>query len=113
EDALDEDALEAEGDEEGGAVAAETEEEEEEEEEPEDEDVEASLDEILKERLVVADEEDEEEDEDEPPDPEERAESATKGVPKRPDEFVRQSCFPVKPPSQLAGGTRMLRRACV
>ena len=56
EDALDEDALEAEGDEEGGAVAAETEEEEEEEEEPEDEDVEASLDEILKERLVVADE---------------------------------------------------------
>ena len=74
---------------------------------------EASLDEILKEKLVVADEEDEEEDEDEAPDPEERAESATKVVPKRPDEFVCQSCFLVKHPSQLADGKRMLCRDCV
>ena len=92
-------------------MATEEEEEEEEEEEVEDEDVEASLDVILKERLVVAD--GEEEDEDEVPDTEDRAEPSVKVLPKRPDEFVCQSCFLVKHPSQLADPVRQLCRDCV
>ena len=76
-------------------------------------DVEASLDVILKDRLVVEDEEEDEEEEEEVPDPEERAEGATKVAPKRPDEFVCQSCFLVKHPSQLADSKKMLCRDCV
>src|SRR5262249_34510913 len=102
---------EAEAEEEEEPVAAVADDEDEDEEDLEDEDVEASLDEILKERLVVVDEEDE--DEEEAPDPEERAERATKVVPKRPDEFGCQSCFLVKHPSQLADATKMLCRDCV
>ena len=83
--------------------------EEEEEEEPEDEDVEASLDVILKERLVV---EDEPED-DELADVEDRAEATERVLPKQPDEFVCRSCFLVKHPSQLADKKRMLCRDCV
>ena len=83
--------------------------EEEEEEEPEDEDVEASLDVILKERLVV---EDEPED-DELADVEDRAEGTERVLPKQPDEFVCRSCFLVKHPSQLADKKRMLCRDCV
>jgi hypothetical protein len=84
-------------------------EEEEEEEEPEDEDVEASLDVILKERLVV---EDEPED-DEATDQEDRTEGNERVLPKRPDEFVCRSCFLVKHPSQLADKKKMLCRDCV
>src|SRR5581483_9221708 len=95
-----EDADEAEGGDTAAAAArTETEEEEEEEDEELDEDVEASLDVILKERLVVQEEEDEEED---VPDVEERGDSSGKVLPKQPDEFVCQSCFLVKHPSQLA-----------
>jgi len=90
----------------------EDEEEEEDDEELDPDDVEASLDVILKDRLVVVDE-DEEDDEDEAPDIEERAEGSTKVLPKRPDEFVCQSCFLVKHPSQLADPTRQLCRDCV
>ena len=94
-------------------AAAEDEDEEEEDEEILDaDDVEASLDVILKDRLVVEDEEEEDEEE-EVPDPEERAEGATKVAPKRPDEFVCQSCFLVKHPSQLADSKKMLCRDCV
>jgi hypothetical protein len=85
-------------------------EEDEEDDEDDEEDVEASLDVILKERLVVA--EDEEEDE-ETPDTEDRSETATKVLPKQPDEFVCRSCFLVKHPSQLADQERMLCRDCV
>ena len=46
-------------------------------------------------------------------DAEERAEGSTKVLPKRPDEFVCQSCFLVKHPSQLADPERQLCRDCV
>ena len=88
-------------------------EEDEELEEDEDvdaDDVEASLDEILKEKLVV---EDEEEDEDEAPEVDERGETSLKVLPKQPDEFVCQSCFLVKHPSQLADAKKQLCRDCV
>ena len=84
-------------------------EDEEEEDEPEDEDVEASLDVILKERLVV---EDEPED-DEATDQEDRSEGNERVLPKQPDEFVCRSCFLVKHPSQLADKANMLCRDCV
>jgi len=83
--------------------------EDEEEEEPDDEDVEASLDVILKERLVV---EDEPED-DEATDQEDKTEGNERVLPKQPDEFVCRSCFLVKHPSQLADKKHMLCRDCV
>lgn len=84
--------------------------EEDEEEEPDDEDVEASLDMILKERLVV----EEPEEDDEVPEPEDRSDGGVERVlPKQPDEFVCRSCFLVKHPNQLADQKRMLCRDCV
>ena len=83
--------------------------EEEEEEEPEDEDVEASLDVILKERLVVEDEPEDEE----ATDQEDKTEGNERVLPKQPDEFVCRSCFLVKHPSQLADKKNMLCRDCV
>jgi hypothetical protein len=83
--------------------------EEDEDEEPEDEDVEASLDVILKERLVVEDEPEDEE----PADVEDRSEMTERVLPKQPDEFVCRSCFLVKHPSQLADKKKMLCRDCV
>ena len=74
-------------------------------------DVEAGLDVILKDRLVVVDEQDDEDDE--VPDADDRTEGSTKVVPKRPGEFVCQSCFLVKHPSQLADADRMFCRDCV
>ena len=128
EDELDEEDLAEEGDLEddavladedgvadGGSAATATEEDEEEEEDDEvldPDDVEASLDVILKDRLVVEDEEEEAED-DEPPDPEERAEGTGRIMPRRPGEFVCQSCFLVKHPSQLEDPKRMFCRDCV
>ena len=84
-------------------------EDEDEDEEPEDDDVEASLDVILKERLVV---EDEPED-DELADVDDRSEPSERVLPKQPDEFVCRSCFLVKHPSQLADKKKMLCRDCV
>jgi Domain of unknown function (DUF4193) len=83
--------------------------EEEEEEEPDDEDVEASLDVILKERLVVEDEPEDEE----AADQEDKTEGNERVLPKQPDEFVCRSCFLVKHPSQLADKKSMLCRDCV
>jgi hypothetical protein len=74
-------------------------------------DVEAGLDVILKDRLVVVDDQDDEDDE--VPDGDDRAEGSTKVLPKRPGEFVCQSCFLVKHPSQLADAGRMFCRDCV
>jgi len=72
--------------------------------------VEASLDVILKEKLVVVDEEADEE----TPEQEDRVESSVNRVlPKQPDEFVCSSCFLVKHPSQLANGETMRCRDCV
>ncbi len=73
--------------------------------------VEAGLDVILKDRLVVVDEEPDEDEE--TPDPEERAEGSTRVPTKRPEEFVCASCFLVKHPSQLADADRMFCRDCV
>ena len=64
--------------------------------------MEASLDVILKERLVVVDDEDEDDDEEDVGDPDERGDSPLRVLPKQPGEFVCQSCFLVKHPSQLA-----------
>ena len=86
--------------------------EEEDDEELDDDDVEASLDVILKERLVVEDEE-EDEDEDEPADVEDRTDGGLRVLPKQPGEFVCQSCFLVKNESQLADPARGLCRDCV
>lgn len=84
--------------------------EEDDEEEPDDEDVEASLDTILKERLVV----EEVEDDEDAPEPEDRSGDGTERVlPKQPGEFVCRSCFLVKHPSQLADPKAMLCRDCV
>ena len=97
-------------DEEGAAASAKKTKEEEDEDELEvDHDVEATLDEILKERLVVVEEDDED---DEPADRTEEGDSG-KVAPKRPDEFVCQSCFLVKHPSQLADAKRQYCRDCV
>lgn len=94
------------------APVAETADDDEEEDDEEGDDVEASLDVILKERLVQVDED--EEDEDEPNDPEDRAApEAAKVLPKQPQEFVCQSCFLVKHPSQMADSARQLCRDCV
>ena len=90
--------------------AAGEESEEEEEEEPDDEDVEASLDTILKERLVV----EEVEDDEDAPEPEDRTGDGVERVlPKQPGEFVCRSCFLVKHPNQLADRKKMLCRDCV
>jgi hypothetical protein len=80
---------------------------EEDEEEVDDEDVEASLDEILKERLVV------EEEEEDVPETEDRSETSERVLPKQPDEFVCSSCFLVKHSSQLADPAKGLCRDCV
>jgi Domain of unknown function (DUF4193) len=83
---------------------------EDEEEEPDDEDVEASLDTILKERLVV----EEPEDDEDTPEPEDRsADGVERVLPKQPGEFVCRSCFLVKHPNQLADRKQMLCRDCV
>ncbi|MGA9077189.1 MAG: DUF4193 family protein [Acidimicrobiales bacterium] len=85
---------------------------EEEEEDLDDDDVEASLDVILKERLVVSDEEDEEDDT-EATDAEDRVDGTTRVLPKQAGEFVCQSCFLVKSQTQLADRRRKLCRDCV
>ncbi|MCA1691508.1 MAG: DUF4193 family protein, partial [Actinobacteria bacterium] len=74
-------------------------------------DVEAGLDVILKDRLVAVDEEEDEDEE--TPDAEERVEGSIKVLPKRPGEFVCESCFLLKHPSQLADAARNLCRDCV
>jgi hypothetical protein len=79
-------------------------------------DVEASLDVILKSRLVVSEtdeDEEEEEEEEEGAEGDERGETATRVLPKQPGEFVCQSCFLVKHQSQLADKERQLCRDCV
>ncbi len=92
------------------ATKAGEESDEDDEEEPDDEDVEASLDTILKERLVV----EEVEDDEDTPEPEDRSGDGVERVlPKQPGEFVCRSCFLVKHPNQLADRKKMLCRDCV
>ena len=75
-------------------------------------DVEADLDTILKDRIAAAEDEEEDE-EDEPADVEDRSGDGGKIQPRRPGEFVCQSCFLVKSPPQLADAKRMLCVDCV
>jgi hypothetical protein len=83
--------------------------EEDDEDVPDADDVEASLDVILKEKLVV---EDETED-DEAAEPEERGDGTERVLPKQSDEFVCTSCFLVKSSNQLADKKKKLCRDCV
>jgi hypothetical protein len=93
------------------AVSSTTEEDDDDDDDELDpDDVEASLDVILKDRLVIEDVED---DDDDQPETDDRGEGNSVVVPKRPDEFVCQSCFMVKHPSQLANAKKSLCRDCV
>ncbi len=97
-------------------LAPEEDEDYEDEDEENGDDVEASLDVILKSRLVVSgddDDEDEEDEEEEEAEGDERGDTATRVLPKQPGEFVCQSCFLVKHQSQLADKERQLCRDCV
>lgn len=75
-------------------------------------DVEADLDTILKDRIAAAEEEEDDE-ETEPTDAEDRAGESGKIAPRRPGEFVCQSCFLVKSPVQLADAKNQLCVDCV
>jgi hypothetical protein len=74
-------------------------------------DVEADLDTILKDRIAAADDEEEDE-EDEVVDVDDRGDT-NKIQPRRPGEFVCQSCFLLKPRSQLADSKRKFCADCV
>lgn len=74
-------------------------------------DVEAALDTILKERLVASEEP--EDDEEEEIEVDDRGDTVDRIQPRRPGEFVCQSCFLVKHPSQLADPVRQLCGDCV
>ena len=97
------------------AATTTTEEGAEEEDDDEDlvepDDVEAALDTILKDRLVAVEEDADEEDEEVEVD--DRGDPVDRILPKRPGEFVCQSCFLVKHPSQLADEVHMYCRDCV
>ena len=118
---VDEEAIaedeEAGEEEEAGAPAArpaKTGEEEGEEDDLEDvdpDDVEADLDTILKDRIAAADDEEDEE-EDEVVDVDERGDT-NKIQPRRPGEFVCQSCFLLKPRTQLADEKNQFCLDCV
>ena len=75
-------------------------------------DVEADLDTILKDRIAAAEEEEDDE-ETEPTDAAARAGESGKIAPRRPGEFVCQSCFLVKSPAQLADAKAQLCVDCV
>jgi hypothetical protein len=96
-------------------LAPEEDEDYEDEDEENGDDVEASLDVILKSRLVVSgdDDEDEEDEEEEEAEGDERGDTTTRVLPKQPGEFVCQSCFLVKHQSQLALFVGQLCRDCV
>jgi hypothetical protein len=77
-------------------------------------DVEAPLDALLQERTASATLEDEEEEvEDDEGDVDDRGEGTTRIVPRRPGEFLCQSCFLVLPRHMLADEKRMLCQDCV
>ena len=76
-------------------------------------DVEEPLDVLLQERTASATlEDDEEELEDEEIDVDERGDGSTRIVPRRPDEFLCQSCFLVLPLRRLADKERQYCDDC-
>ena len=62
-------------------------------------------------RIAAAEEEEDEEEL--PPEPEDRGDGTGRVAPKRPGEFVCQSCFLVKHPTQMADAKRKLCADCV
>ena len=92
---------------------ADDEDEEEEDDDVDPDDVEADLDTILKDRIAAQPDDGEEEDDEEQPETDERGDGTGRIQPKRPGEFVCQSCFLVKHPSQLADADLMLCTDCV
>ena len=95
----------------GPARPGEEEGEEDDLEDVDPDDVEADLDTILKDRIAAADDEEDEE-EDEVVDVDERGDT-NKIQPRRPGEFVCQSCFLLKPRSQLADEKNQFCLDCV
>jgi hypothetical protein len=95
------------------ARRADDEDEEEDDDDVDPDDVEADLDTILKDRIAAQPDDGEEEDEEEQPETDERGDGTGRIQPKRPGEFVCQSCFLVKHPSQLADPDLMLCTDCV
>lgn len=87
--------------------------EDEDEDEPDPDDVEADLDAILKDRIAASDDEDEDEEEEQGIVEPDGADGGGRIQPKRPGEFVCQSCFLVKHPSQLADEANQLCLDCV
>lgn len=85
--------------------------EEDDDDEIDPDDVEADLDTILKDRIAA--QPDDEDEEDEQQEVDERGDGTGRIQPKRPGEFVCQSCFLVKHPSQLADPDAMLCTDCV
>jgi len=76
-------------------------------------DVEAPLDALLQERTASATLEDEDDElDDEETDVDDRGDTTTRIVPRRPGEFLCSSCFLVLPRNQLADEERMLCRDC-
>lgn len=90
----------------------EPEEEEDDDEDVDPDDVEADLDAILKDRIAATDDDDDD-DEDVVVEADTAGESSTRIQPRRPGEFLCQSCFLVKHPSQLADPDAMLCKDCV
>jgi hypothetical protein len=87
--------------------------EEEDDDDVDPDDVEADLDTILKDRIAAQPDDGDEEDDEEQPEVDERGDGTGRIQPKRPGEFVCQSCFLVKHPSQLADPDQMLCADCV
>ena len=88
-------------------------EDEEDDDEADPDDVEADLDTILRDRIAAGTDDDEEDEEEAKPEPEPTGDAAERVQPKRPEEFVCQSCFLVKHPSQLADAKNKLCLDCV
>ena len=95
----------------GRRPAAVVEDEDEDEDLVTPDDVEADLDTILKDRMVAADDEPDEDEEELEVD--DRGDPVDRIQPKRPGEFVCQSCFLVKHPTQLADADLQLCADCV
>jgi hypothetical protein len=88
-------------------------EDDDEDDDDEDDDVEADLDTILKDRIAAPPDEAEDEDEVVQVETDDRTDGTGKIQPRKPDEFVCQSCFLVKHPSQLADPDNMFCADCV
>jgi hypothetical protein len=97
---------------EAGKAKVDTTEESDEEDDEEDDDVEASLDVILQERLRTAEADGDGGEEEDDEEPVLAGELAAVIPVRRPEEFLCQSCFLLKPPSQMADIDHQLCKDC-